>query len=231
MFLLLLVGAIIDLLPLLELPFRLVFGCLFHFWNLVPPMLSQWKAVASPFVSLAIILPLAHHFFRWFAISRGRTLWRFSHSLAIVALLFAGSAAAIAMSGITHQAAWMADVPWWNHRGRGEVSEAMSRIRDLQVAMAEFYSEHGRYPESLSELESRIEGFGRASTMPAGLAGIPESFVYLKPETMEAAAPPLPILVSPLLGSGRVAVGFNDHSVKALHVEDLESILNRGLRP
>ena len=231
LFLLFLLGVMTGLITLLELPFRLVFGCLIHLWNLAPSLLLQWRALLLPLACLVIALPLAHYFLRWFADFHGRTAWRISHTVAIVALLFAGSAAAIAMSGITHQAAWIADVPWWSDRGRSDSIEAMVRIRNLQPAFAGFHSEHGRYPESLNELAGRISDFEHGTTMPSGLVGIPEPFIYLKPEPMASDGTPVPMLVSPLLRRGRVAVGFTDHSIRMLPAEQLEPILNRELKP
>jgi hypothetical protein len=220
-----------GLITVIEVPFRLVFGCLIHLWNLVPSLLFQWQSLLLPLACLAISLPLAHRFIAWFAVSNGRAAWRISHSIAVIFLLFAGSAAAIAMSGITHQMAWLADAPWWNDRNRRDSTEAMMKIRNLQMVITEFHFEHGRYPESLVELADRIPNFGRGTTMPSGLAELPEPFVYLKPEADAAEDPPLPMLVSPILKFGRVAVGFTDHSTQALHVKQLESILDKEVKP
>jgi hypothetical protein len=231
MFLLLLILGETGLVTLVELPLRLVFGCLIHIWNLAASMLSRGQSLLLPLACLAISLPLAHRFIAWFASSNGRAAWRISHSIAVISLLFAGSAAAIAMSGITHQMAWLADAPWWNDRSRRDSTEAMMKIRNLQMVIAEFHSEHGRYPESLRELADRVSNGEHETTMPSGLAGVPEPFIYLKPGADAGEEPPLPMLVSPILKFGRVAVGFTDHSTRALHVEQLESILNREVNP
>jgi hypothetical protein len=231
LFLLFLLLTMSGLVTTLELPFRLAFGCLIHLWNLAPSLLSRWQALLLPLACLAISLPLAHRFIVWFAVSNGRAGWRISHSVAVISLLFAGSAAAIAMSGITHQMAWLADTPWWSNRNRSDSLEARMKIRNIQMAIAEFHSEHGRYPESLGELADRMPDFERESTMPAGLAGLPEPFIYLKPEAGAAENRPVPMLVSPSLKLGRVVVTFTDQSTQILRAKQFESILNKEVKP
>ncbi len=227
LFLLLLFLGATGMVTLVELPFRLVFGFLIHLWNLAPFLLSQWQALLLPLACLAISLPLAHRFIVWLAAFNGKVAWRLPHSIAALSLLLGGSAAAIAMSGITHQMAWLADVPWWNDRSRRDSTGAMMKIRNLQMVIAEFRSEHGRYPESLVELADRIVNFERETMIPSGLAGLPEPFLYLKPEADALNEPPVPVLVSPFLKHGRVAVGFTDHSISMLRVEQFESILKK----
>ena len=231
LFLLFLLLTMTGLITVSELPLRLVFGCLIHLWNLTPSLLSRGQALLLPLACLAISLPLAHRFIAWFAASNGKASWRISHSIAVISLLLAGSAAAIAMSGITHQMAWLGNTPWWSNRNRSDSLEAMIKMRNLQLTIAGFHSERGRYPESLGELADRIPNFERDSTMPAGLAGLPEPFIYLKPEADAAESPPVPMLVSPFLKFGRVVVTFTDQSTKILHAKQFESILNKEVKP
>ena len=94
------VSALVGLLLLWEVPFRVIFGWVFHALTVFPRLLPRWPELLFPVACLAATVWLAHGFIRWWFAARGRPLlWRAGHSAAAVFLLVLGSGAAIAISG------------------------------------------------------------------------------------------------------------------------------------
>jgi hypothetical protein len=209
--LLLTFAACSGLITALELPLRLALGWTWHLAQAVPVLLPQWPALMVPLGCLALATWLVHRFIRWWLAAKGSAIdWRGRHTLSATALVLLGAAAAIALSGVVHQAVWLADAPWWVNRGRfTERTEAMSKIRQLHLAIAEFRGEHGRHPESLVELETNPKLLSQAPEPGAPT----EPILYLKPYEELPEDPGgdgMVILVSPPLGSDResIVVGF-----------------------
>jgi len=224
-----------GLITALELPLRLMLGWAWHLIQAAPALLPLWPKLLLPLGCLALATWLVHRFIRWWITTKGQSLdWRPRHTVSATLLVLLGAAAAIALSGVVHQAVWLADAPWWTNRGRPvERVEAMSKIQQLHIAIIDFQGEHGRYPESLSELELK-NTFQLLYQSPA--RGEPtEPFLYLKPRDgmVEGDEDGSIILVSPLLGPDRdrVAVGFTSGATRSLLSEQLPEILETRRMP
>jgi len=193
-------------LQLFEVPFRLLCGWAVHAWVTLPPLLARWNELLLPAAALGLALFLTDRFIRWALAAKGSKLsWQGRHTVAATFLVLLGAAAAIAMSGIVHQAVWLGGEPWWG-KGRGyQLTEVVSNARQIAVAMQELERKNGRYPESLAELE-----------LPANLLiaeprerGLVEPFVYLKPAKHLPAGEVVPVIVSPMLPDReKVCVAF-----------------------
>lgn len=216
--------AVLDLIAVLEAPFRLVFGWVLHAWVTLPPLLPRWNELLFPMASLGLALCLTDRFIRWALAAKGSKLpWQGRHTVATTFLLLLGAAAAIAMSGIVHQVVWLGAEPWWGN-GRSQVTVAMSHTRQIVMGIHAFEEENSRFPESLADLD-----------LPAGLRGIPsrekglrEPFVYLKPAGSLPAGQELPVLVSPLLpDSDRVVVGYLSGTTTAIQADQLPTLLTQ----
>jgi hypothetical protein len=172
---------------------------------------------------------LFHRFVCWLTAARGNTAWRWAHSAAVVALLLSGSAAAIAMSGITHQLAWLAKEPWLMDRNRvTERTEALVRVRELLMATLEFRTEEDRYPDSLDELERFKPGIRPLLWIKVGGGAVPEKVIYLKPspEDGEAGSAEVTLFISPALRpDGSVVIGRGDLSTAVIAGTKVEDIL------
>lgn len=229
---LLMFAACSGLITFLEFPLRLAFGWIWHLVQGVPVLLPQWPELLLPLACLAVATWLAHRFIRWWLAAKGSALdWRGRHTVSAAAIILLGSAAAIALSGVAHQAVWLADAPWWTNGGRAyERTEAMNKIRQLHRALVDFESEHGRPPDSLEELDPAINRRLFHQSPSAGEP--PEPIVYLKPGDSDPATV---VLVSPLLESlrERVVVGFRSGEAKSLPVRpgQLEEILETRREP
>ncbi len=217
-------GAITGLITVLEAPFRLVFGWVLHAWVTLPPLLPRWKELLFPLAALGLALWLTDRFIRWALAAKGAPpSWQGWHTVSATFLVLLGAAAAIAMSGIVHQAVWLGAEPWWGN-GRSQVTVTMSHTRQIIMWIHDFEEQNGRYPESLADLD-----------LPAGLRAVPsreqglqEPFVYLKPTESPSAGEELPVLVSPLLpDSDRVVVGYLSGTTTAIQPEQLPALLTQ----
>lgn len=184
-------------------------GWWWHAASVLPPLLPQWTAVLLPLACLAISVPLAHRFMAWLAASRqGAVVWRWSQTLSVLALLLLGSAAAIAMSGITHQLAWLLSTPSIESTGpRGSFGKLMDRTRDWAEAVREFEIREGRYPDNLAEVASACPERHLQLRVAPATGQLPEPFIYIKPSDGEDDVDKV-MLVSPARPNGLIFVGF-----------------------
>jgi hypothetical protein len=225
-----------GLITVFELPLHLAFGWIWHLVKAIPALLPQWQKLLLPLGCLALATCLVHRFIRWWISAKGNAIdWRARHTIPATVLILLGSAAAIALSGVVHQAVWLLDAPWWTNRGRAmERTEAMSKIRQLHLAIIDFESEHGRYPDSLAELDLK-NGLSLLSQSPAP-GEPPEPIIYLTPREAPDHSDTdygIAILVSPLLGSDRegIVVGFTSGAARSMFRKQLPEILETRRMP
>jgi hypothetical protein len=219
---------------ILELPLRLALGWIWHLVQAVPALLPQWPKLLLPLGCLALATWLVHRFIRWWLAAKASALdWRARHTVSATSLVLLGAGAAIALSGVVHQAVWLAEAPWWTNRGRAaERSEAANKIRQLHISLIEFENEHGRYPDSLAELKTNPKLLSQSP-----YAGEPpEPILYLKPRETPVPGDTknhVAILVSPLLGSGRdwIVVGLTSGATTSLLSNQLPDILETRRMP
>jgi len=234
--LLLIFAACSGLITVVELPLRLLLGWIWHLVQAVPALLPLWPKLLLPLACLTVSTWLIHRFIRWLITTQGHTLdWRARHTVSATALALLGSAAAIALSGVVHQAVWLADAPWFTNHGRLiERTEAANNIRQLHLAILDFQDQHKRYPDSLAELDLK-----RAPQLlhQSPVRGEPpEPILYLKPREAPASSNPdddIAILVSPIVGSGRdwIVVGFTSGATRFLLSDQLPEVLETRRMP
>jgi hypothetical protein len=222
-----------GLITALELPVRLLLGWIVHLGNAVPSLLPQWQKLLLPLGCLALAMWLVHRFIRWWISAKGSAIaWRTRHTISATLLVLLGSAAAIALSGVVHQAVWLLDAPWWRNGRSTERREATNKIQQLHLAILDFENEHDRYPDSLAEVKANPKLLYQSPDRGEP----PEPILYLKPreapvhsDTDEGVA----ILVSPLLGSDRewIVVGFTSGAARSMLREQLPEILETRRNP
>lgn len=202
-----------------EFAFHVFAGPFIHAWKNLPPFFSQWRSALLPLACLVAAIVLAHRFIRWWiTIKEIPMSWRWGHSAAATLLILLGSAAAIAMSGITHQAAWLSSSPWLESNHRPHLTIAVSNARQIMLALLEYEAEHERYPETLevaikvSELPLRVLMIETGSSKPK------RPFIFLRPG--KASTNKLePVIFSPEIQKDRVVVGYSDGSVRTMHLK------------
>jgi hypothetical protein len=208
----------------LEAPFHLVFGWAWHAWATFPALIPRWNETLLPLACLALALWLAHRFIRWWLAAKGSAIgWHSKHTIFACGLLLLGAAAAIATSGIVHQAVWLADEPWYERSGLdGSRTRVISNAKQVLLAVDEFRRANGRYPDSLDEL-SLPATLTTAVPLSGGAA---EPFVYLKPAPDHPAEEEILLLVSPMLrADGRWVGGFSTGNARVFRAEEFIGLL------
>jgi hypothetical protein len=200
-----------------EIVVHLLAGPFFHAAKNLPPFVVQWRSSLLPLACLAIAVVFAHRFIRWWITARDIPIsWRWRHTVAAAALLLLGSAAAIAMSGITHQAAWLFSSPWLESNRRVHQTVAVNNARQILLVLFEYETEHGRYPATLDEAVKEFDVSPHVLWVETGPASLREPFIFLK-AGQPSSDKIEPVLVSPLIQpDDKVAVGFNDGSVRSM---------------
>ena len=221
-------GAATGLITLVEVPLRLMFGWAIHGFVMFPGFLAQWPKALLPLACLALALWLAHRFTRWWISARGTSVdWKSVHTVAVTALLLLGSAAAIAMSGIVHQVAWLGGQPWFEE-GPGAMRKtiAISNAKQLILGLEDHVEAHGCYPGSLEQLEIEPLSLQKLMWVETGSHRMQEPFLLLRPGAAKAEVGAEPLIVSPVVdGKNGFVVGFADGHVKWFPAEQLGRIL------
>lgn len=200
-----------------EFAIHLIAGPFIHAWKNLPPFLSQWRSAMLPLACLAASIVLAHRFIRWWINTKDiRVPWRAGHSAAAALLILLGSAAAIAMSGITHQAAWLVSSPWLEDNRRMSLTVATSNARLILLALFEYETAHNRYPDTLEEAVKAVDCPPRMLWVETGPDKLKEPFIFLKPGRPSTGLIE-PVLVSPVIQPhDKVVVGYSDSSVRTM---------------
>lgn len=203
---------------LVAVPEHLLLGWFFHGTRTLPTWLAGWRAAMLPAGCLVMAGVLLHRF-----IHRLHTAWRLRDTVASLVLLLSGCGAAIALSGVIHEAVWLMGRPVTEVRGkRTERTNAVNSARQLAFALIEFHDENGNYPSSLAELREK----GPPERIEIGEGQVKEPFILLLPGRMRPAAINEAILISPLVEHGtRFVVGYGDGSVRAEPAKKLTNIL------
>jgi hypothetical protein len=202
-----------------EIAFHLIAGPFIHAWKNLPPFLIQWRSALLPLACLALAVVLAHRFIRWWITSKDTgTPWRWGHTAAAALLILLGSAAAIAMSGITHQAAWLVSSPWLEDSSFGKytskIALATTNARQIMLALLEYETEHGRYPDTLDEAIMDKDEARQLIWGNTGPGRLREPFIFLKPGRPSSIEIE-PVIISPYIhGIDKIVVGYSDASVR-----------------
>lgn len=213
---------------LVETPIHFVLGWLFHAAKALPPLLGNWRPLVAPLGCLVLATWLIHRFVRWSQVAKGKPpAWRVGHTISAVSLLMLGCGAAIALSGVLHQTVWLMSDPWIEDRGkRMEQTLAVSNARQLVMGLFDYHEKHGRYPNSLWELEVESDSSARLFSVPVGYSRVNEPFILLHPGGTRAVNADEPLIVSPVMPTiGKIVVGYGDGSVTSLLARDLDRVI------
>lgn len=215
-----------------EIPFHFLLGWMLHAINTLPPLLPKWSGLLLPLCSLLVVGFMTHRFICWWITARNSLLkWHFSQTLTAVALLLLASAAAIAMSGIAHQSAWLLSDRWTESNMRTEQTMAVNNARQLLIALESFHESEGHYPNSFQELEDMFAPSAKVAWVETERHGVLEPFILLKPGGTRPLEEDIPLIVSPVIRNGeKIVVGYSDGSVSSLPAVRLDEILQGGGR-
>lgn len=216
-----------------ELPYHLVAGCvlhanraLSHFATDLPRLMS---AAILPSLATVVALWGTHRLVLWWRRATGRDRgWRFTHTALAGLLVLLGSAAAIALSGVLHELAWLPQGKVIRSNIRSASTAARSDARQLGLCLFEYETEHGKYPSSLQELES----FATPATLKRLMfveledPAPPEPFILLRPGQSASGNPGRILLVSPLMSEedGFAALKM-DNSVTRLNAAEFAEVV------
>jgi hypothetical protein len=221
--------ALTSAFSLIEIPVHFLIGWAFHAWQHLPRLLPQWSGLLLPAACILIAGFMTHRFIRWWIHTKALAIrWQPAQTITSIALLLLASGAAIAMSGITHQFAWLMSEPWTENRGkRVELTDAVNKARQLMLALTEYETNHGHLTESLQQLRNGQDFSERLFWVKPGRNDPPEPFVLLHAGKALPLQPDQPVIISPAIGSDeRFVVGFSDCSARSVTRPMLERMLS-----
>lgn len=183
---------------LVEIPVRLAIGWLLHLVVNLPHLRWNPTTLALTLAAAALALVLLHRFVQ------GITSRTFQPSITLRAagIFLAATAAAIAMTGIVHELAWLARSPLTHDRAGSDRSETISNGKQLFLALLELDQE-GIHPHTVNEVLAHYPGMDDIVTYPATHrhTGHREPFVLFHPGASLSELKP----ETPLIGAlGRV---------------------------
>lgn len=218
---------------MVEVPIRFVLGWAFHLHEMVPALLPKWSGLLLPLACLALTAALVHRFVRWWLRVKGSERpWSFAQSSALLGLVLLGSGAAIAISGIVHQLAWIPQGEVLvNPRRSSDRSMILMRTRELLMVMEDFIETRSRYPANLKEIEEFTGSRVPKTWISLSRKSAPEPFLLVQPGAPRLRHSESPVrLISPEL-EGRVVVGFEDGSCSPYPAGLVNEWLERLLKP
>ena len=214
-----------------QIPYHVACGWFLHAGKALPHLFGKWQEAVLPLGCLLIAAVIAHHIARrWLGEKFPVRTWRIRHTAGIFSLILLGSAATIAASGVVHQMFWLATGKVIKSNMRSDLTMARSNGMQLMMALLEYETENGRYPNSFEELEFELEAYTRSIRRLWWLdtrdGKVPEPWILLRPGSSETFLGVVPVIVSPVIaGEGMVVVGYGDCSVRSIPVEKLAEVL------
>lgn len=212
---------------ILELPYHLIAGCVLHGNRAVSHFAADlprlMMAAIFPLVATTIALWGAHRLILWWRLANeNKTGWHFKHTALAGSLVLFGSAAAIALSGILHEAAWLPQGKVIQSNRRTTLTVAVSNARQLGLMLFEYETENGTYPSSLLDLEKLATdsvSLRRMMFVDLDTPGPPEPFVLLKGGVATGIIPSGIVMIGPQMPeNGDFVVLKADNSVTRLLV-------------
>lgn len=210
---------------ILELPYHLIAGCVLHGNRAVSHFAADlprlMMAAIFPLVATTIALWGAHRLILWWRLANeNKTGWHFKHTALAGSLVLFGSAAAIALSGILHEAAWLPQGKVIQSNRRTTLTVAVSNARQLGLMLFEYETENGTYPSSLLDLEKLATdsvSLRRMMFVDLDTPGPPEPFVLLKGGVATGIIPSGIVMIGPQMPeNGDFVVLKADNSVTRL---------------
>ena len=163
---LLLLGSAVEL----EFPFRLAFGWIFYFFDVVPKTQLNLELLLSSLGALLLAATGLQFFMARLFVPR-RWPWRWTLMwCGLLVVMFGTSIAAV---GIVHQTGWLFRLPKWiDMRGFGVRMQALNQAKHVLIAARIHAKEHeGRLPDTCAEMMPEIVSEARIfwATMDRGM--------------------------------------------------------------
>ena len=215
---------------LIEAPVHFLIGWFFHARETLPPLAEKWRALIMPLACLVLAGFLMHRFIRWWLREKNSHLiWKATHTVSAMALILLGAGAAIAMSGIAHQLAWLPGEPLikdGSRSNKARLAKTTNNARQIMLALDQFHNDRGHYPISFEEIQKGSDLSPKDFQVETSPSKLSEPFILLKPGGTRSLGTADPVILSPVLPiENRVLVGYSDLSVRALRARDFEQIL------
>ena len=212
---------------LIEAPVHFLIGWFLHACEALPSLAGKWRAVILPLGCMIVATYLTHRLIRWWLREKdSRLSWKPVHTLSATALILLGAGAAITISGVAHQLAWLSSEPLTENRGkRALLTKAVSNARQIMLALETFHEEHGRYPSSFEEVQKEYDlppEMFRVETRPRGLS---EPFIFLRPGPTRPLSLHDPVIISPVFPTdSKIVVGRADCSVTSMPIRQFDRL-------
>jgi hypothetical protein len=212
---LLLLTFLLQSILIFEIPIRFLLGWILHLYRTVPPLLPQWGGLLLPLACVVLSAVLVHRFIRWWLVAKGSGRgWAFAQSAALLGLVLLTSGAAIAISGIVHQMAWLAQGQVITDGKPRERIAVMMQTRLLLLAIDDFVKTRGRYPATLKAIEDQYGPKAPKTWVSTGSWKTPEPFLLVQPGAPLFRNADSPVwVISPVI-KGQVIVGFEDQACR-----------------
>lgn len=212
------------------LAYHLIAGWFLHLLAVVPQLKPDLGTIALSLTASVIAIALLHGFIK----KAFNPSWPWNRTLLSAGIFLTLTAAAIVMTGIVHELAWLARsrVVVSNMGQAANRTEAINNGKQVYLAMLEM-SDEGIHPKSIEEI---IEFLGSQSHLgklftyqPSDFSRVREPFMLLHPgEDISALPPSTPIIAALGLDGGRCIIVRADGSAEAPYYEDLETLLQQG---
>ena len=217
-------GLIIAFKPgLLGAVVHLLAGWFLFIWRVLPLVQLNPSLVISSLISLAVAMWFLHRAVVGLCSRSGaKPKWTIRHTLSLTTLILVLFGAAIAVTGVGHQMAWLKRGPLsYDFKNDKRV---LMIARDLCAVLEGWANDHdGQYPLTLQQLVPMYmdeEVFFNYCSWSAFSDGEAEPLVYLGGLLTASAPGNLPLLVSPRpFASGRYLVARKNGSVRAVSPE------------
>ncbi|MFC7335608.1 hypothetical protein ACFQY0_00345 [Haloferula chungangensis] len=153
--------------------------------------------------------------------------WTLRRTLLSSGIFLTLTAAAVAMTGIIHELAWLSRAPMITNRGKNvRRTEAINNGKQIYYAMIEMASE-GLHPSSLEEIIEFLDYRGDMFTyLPSHASYAREPFLLLHPgKDITSMQPETPIIAALGVDGSRCILVLADGSVEVSRYKDIENLL------
>jgi hypothetical protein len=229
-FVLLLLLAVAATTALPGVVWALAGGWLRHGLRVLPDFFAQWRSAGLPLAALVAAGWTSHRLLRWWLAARGSALaetWNMGRSAAVTGMLLLCGASAVAISGVAHQAMWLAQTEWSQTNRKFKLIGTLQDTRDLFLFLIIFESDHGRMPNSWEEFlhwSVGLENSGMLRWLSHGK--VPP--VLTHPGAAIRGMHPATILMISDAVDGKHVLGLADGAAEAVTPAQLEAILASG---
>ena len=202
---------------------HLLAGWFLFIWRVLPLVQVNPSLAFSSLMSLAFAMWFLHRAVSGLCLRSGaKTKWAIRHTLAVTTLSLVLCGAAIAVTGVGHQIAWLKQGPLsYDFKNDRRV---LMRARNLCAVLKEWADDHnGQYPLTLQQLVPKYmdeESFFDYYSWSAVSDGEAEPLVYLGGFLTTSDPDNLPLIVSPRpSASGEYLLARKDMSARPVSPE------------